>query len=505
MFNKLKDKLGGWIKMIFNKNSNIKDILKATVNEEHYRLMDVWKEIYSGYHKPWHNITYQTVNGNKQRTMHSLRMAKASTEKLSKIIFTERVLINIDDKAFGDFIHDTLNDNRFNKVFQGKLEQMFALGGLILKAVPKQQQDGSYKLSITYITPDAFIPIRYENGEVTEAAFPHVTKKNDKTYCLYEIHEWVYETIKETGVKVKVLQVRNELYEQLNELDDKIKRIPLDFLYPDLKDVVLIRGLKDPLFVYIKPNIANNFDLQSPLGISIYANALDTLYAIDQTFDSLIREFKLGKRKIIVPYAAIKTVIDPVDGSMHRYFDADDEAYQAFNFQDPDKQKIIDNTVALRVDEHTSAISALLNIYAMQTGFSAGSFTFDGASVKTATEIVSEQSATYHTKQVNEELIEEGLKRFINVMGQLGELYDLVTMPDDYEIEMFWDDTIVKDKYTDSDFFIKLVGNGLWSKKRAIMKIMDVTEKEADDILAEIAKEQATNNPNIESILGVGE
>lgn len=66
---------------------------------------------------------------------------------------------------------------------------------------------------------------------------------------------------------------------------------------------------------------------------------------------------------------------------------------------DMDNSKIADISVEIRVEEHVSAINALLNILAMQIGFSSGAFTFDGTGVKTATEVVSEQSETFRTKK----------------------------------------------------------------------------------------------------------
>src|SRR5690606_36723469 len=114
-----------------------------------------------------------------------------------------------------------------------------------------------------------------------------------------------------------------------------------------------------PLFVYLKPNEANNYDPQSPMGISIYANALDTLEALDIVFDSFVREFRLGKKRILVPASALRTVVDPESGEMHRYFDAHDEGYQAFNFIESDAHKIQVMSFAIRVDDYIKAIQAL--------------------------------------------------------------------------------------------------------------------------------------------------
>ncbi|HSH52499.1 MAG TPA: phage portal protein, partial [Bacteroidales bacterium] len=122
-------------------------------------------------------------------------------------------------------------------------------------------------------------------------------------------------------------------------------------------------------------------------------------------------------------------------------------------------------------------------------------------SVKTATEIVSENSKTYQTKQVNEELIEEGLRRFIHTLAEVIELYDIDSVPDEYDIEFFWDDTIVKDKYTDSDFFIKLKDGDLITAKYALMKILDFTEEQAEEMMEQVAAEKRSVNPDINELL----
>ena len=112
------------------------------------------------------------------------------------------------------------------------------------------------------------------------------------------------------------------------------------------------------LFSYYRTNIANNLDDNSPLGVSIYANALSTLKALDVCFDSFVREFTLGKKRIIVPSSAIRYVNNPDTGQRCRYFDADDEVYEAMDTDDLESLQIKDNTVELRVEEHEAAINA---------------------------------------------------------------------------------------------------------------------------------------------------
>ena len=342
------------------------------------------------------------------------------------------------------------------------------------------------KVMLSFVTADCFIPISWRNDSIYEAVFPFEFQKRDKKYTHLEWHLW------EDGVYV----IRNEVYESQNGQDLGVK-VPLAEFFPELEEETRITGLKRSIFSYFKPNSANNIDTNSPLGISLYANALDTMKAIDTAFDSFHREFRLGKKRIIVPAHMVKATVDPVTGSMVRYFDATDETYEAFD-GDMDEQKMNDISVELRVDEHIAAINALLNLFAMQTGFSAGTFTFDGQSMKTATEVISEQSKTFKSKQSHEIIVEAALQELIGSIVAMGELYEMINAPEEYEVTVSFDDSIAEDKSAEIDKQVTLVLNELQSRKRAIMKIFGVTEDEALEIIAEINEETPDDESNVD-------
>src|SRR5690625_2962861 len=133
-----------------------------------------------------------------------------------------------------------------------------------------------------------------------------------------------------------------------------------------------------------------------------------------------------------------------------------------------DDNTIHDVKVELRVEEHIAAINALLNLFAMQTGFSSGTFTFDGESMKTATEDISEQSKTFKSKQSHETIIEAGLIELVDLILIIADLYDIYKSSGDVEVSVAFDDSIAEDKAAEIDKQIKLVLNDLQSKRRAI-------------------------------------
>ncbi|RXZ03020.1 portal protein, partial [Klebsiella pneumoniae] len=111
----------------------VTDNRKITIDEESYKQIDIWKAIYSGHFSEWHDLKYQTVEGQKQRRMASLNMAKVVTQEMSSLIFNEKCSINISDKTLFDNIKKVLDDNNFYREFQRYLEYMLSLGGMVIK------------------------------------------------------------------------------------------------------------------------------------------------------------------------------------------------------------------------------------------------------------------------------------------------------------------------------------------------------------------------------------
>ena len=277
-------------------------------------------------------------------------------------------------------------------------------------------------------------------------------------------------------------------------------RYPLNEIYPFLNENTSMQGLTTSLFAYYRTAVANNIDDNSPLGVSIYANALSTLKALDICYDSFIREFRLGKKRIIVPAQCIRTVIDPQTGEMRRYCDASDEAYEALSTDSPDSLKIQDNSIELRVDEHERAINAFLSILCLQVGFSAGTFTFDRATgLKTATEVISENSKTYKTIKGHQLQVKTAIAKIIDAIVQIASLYDMkwngysikALASQGWETKVVFDDSILQDRQTNINEGILLIGNGLMSKKRFMVEKLGYTEEEAVQELMEIEKESS--------------
>lgn len=334
------------------------------------------------------------------------------------------------------------------------------------------------KPRIDYITADRFVPVSWDGSGVQSGILSGTYTKGRDYFHLLEY-------MQPGKSEFKLFKAASD-----SELGQEC---PLAEMFPDLQNPVVYEGGK-PVFAYFRPFVSNNSDYDTPLGMSVYANCIDTLRALDTVFDSFQREFVLGKKRIIVPSNCIQTMVDPDSGEIVRYFDADDEAFIALRHEDGENLKITDNTTELRIEQHVSAINAYLNILCMQTGLSAGTFSFDvQQGMKTATEIISQESKTARTVKNNKNLLTETIETVVHALIQLGVMSGELSARE-YSVTVGWNDNIIIDDNTLIDNNIKLVSAGLKSKIKAIMEVQKCDEATAREELERMSQESGGGN-----------
>lgn len=517
MFQEIKERVKSWVQKTGAEtglSKEFKDIFEVggvpAFNQFYYFGVFIWKYLYKGFYGPWHRILAPTIaNSKNQRDLERMDTPKAICSELAGLIWSEQCDVHVSQGESGEqlleeFVHDVLTKNGFWTKMQEHIEQSLALGGGAIKAWYEVKRDGKGNeipgtgmVRLGFCTADQFVPTAWDNSQVTDGVFISREAKDGYYYTRLEWHKWDGPTYYISN------EVFRSEYKKTNpgmaESQDILGfRYPLDEVYPFLNANTPMQGLTTSLFAYYRTAVANNIDDNSPLGVSIYANALSTLKALDICYDSFIREFRLGKKRIIVPSQCIRTVLDPVTGEARRFFDANDEAYEALFTDGPDVLKVQDNSVELRIDEHERAINAFLSILCLQVGFSAGTFTFDRATgLKTATEVISENSKTYKTIKSHQLQIKMAIAKIIDAIIQIASLYGLkwkgynigALAQQGWETKVVFDDSILQDRQTNINEGILLTTNGLMSKKRFLVEKLGYTEAEALQELQEIKNE----------------
>lgn len=446
-----------------------------------YDLMAIWKQWYRGSVNNFHYYT-ERINGKDVKCERlTMNMPKKICEDITKLLWTEKTKIELSSQNATKRLWEVLDskENSFTKNFPVFLEKaMLALGNGALV----EYKDENNETIIDYIDGDVVLPYKYTNsyinGMIAVSRFVEEVGKKKIYYTHLTYHEFLGD------VYIKY----NELY--ISKTEGELgKETKFSSKFPNVKEEEIIRT-RNPYFQIVKPNLANNFDTNSPMGISILANSIDRFKAIDIKYDSFNNEFILGKKRIVVSQNALKGKMETdMEGNTRfiQYFDENDKAYQALNVDgDQMKEPVKEIDMSLRYQEHIDSINAELNWLADNIGLGSNYYEFDGQSVKTATEVISENSKAFRTRE-----------HYLSIVNDA--VYDLVKAICEIEgikttkITIIPDDSIIEDKNAEQLRAQQEVNAGLRSKKSYLIDVKGMSEKEAEEELQRIQEEKIGN------------
>lgn len=468
----------------------LKELGYTTVPAEFYGKVSEWKSWYQGDVKGFHRYKVRNGDGVVRCRRYSLGMGKKIPEDWANLLMNEKVAITLEGKREQAFVDRVLNDNNFLVKSSELQELAFALGTTAI--VPRvvgmeitgnRVNPGSAKgIDLDYVTVENIWPISWKNGIINECAFSSIINANGKKYCYLQIH------YKENGL----YSIANRIYEYVNddigtEVDFSavpgFERIPSD-----------VKTNSDKRqFVINRPNIANNYDYSLPLGISVFANAIDAMKGVDVAYDSYINEFVLGKKRIMVkPTAAEYLDGEPV-------FDTDDVVFYVLpeDFNAQNGQLITPIDMTLRTAEHSTGIQDQLNMLSSKCGFGEVHYRFDGGSVATATQVISENSTMFRTIKKHEIILESVLVELCRIILRLGNTAMNAGLNEGVEISIDFDDSIIEDKAAERandrqdlaagilnpwEYRAKWYNEDEATAKAALPKAQDLTTEEQDDV-----------------------
>lgn len=383
------------------------DILKelgydlGTTLQNYYQYINTWNLWWGGYVPNFHK--YQVTDINKelmQVERHKMKMAKKVSEDWANLLLNDKTLINIEDEQSQVFLSGDKNEqnggvlglSKFWKNGNKTVEKEYALGTAAFYLKLQNPKYGNGKLiadgvKICYIKDASqIIPLSWEDGEISECAvYSKITRKGKK-YIYLQIFSVV-----DNGYKVENLYYINtdgESYKKTENLDG----VAQWYILP-----------AKPFFV-LTPNIENNL-CDVPLGLSIYANAIDQLEGCDAAYDNLYNDIILGRKKVFLSQDIIATSKTPVLDSegkpkldnngmplMEQRPLAGETIEQSMFVSIGTKQAgeaplYEEYNPSLRVVENKENIQLNLNLLSSKVGFGQNKYRFDVQTMNTATEV----------------------------------------------------------------------------------------------------------------------
>lgn len=460
----------------------LEDLGHKTISANYYNSIAAWRSWYAGDVKSFHHYSIKTGEKSIKAKRFSLGMAKKIAEDWANLLMNERVKITLEGEKEQAFVDNVFTENNFTVKINEMQELKSALGtAAYIPRVTGQEMgaDGAIAgtaegIAIDYVTAEHIYPLAWANGEIYEAAFDSTVTVNGDEYIYLQIH-----TRGDTGYDIE-----NRIYKVYN---DQMTPVPLTEVrgYERIPAVVHTHSDKRQ-FVVDRPNIANNIDYSVPLGLSVYANAIDILKGVDIAYDSYVNEFILGKKRIMVkPSAATFLDGEPV-------FDPSDTAFYVLPEDIVDGAVITPLDFALRTTEHNLGVQDQLNLLSAKCGMGEQHYKFDRGAIATATQIISENSELFRTVKKHEIILESALIELCRIILRLGNEAMNAGLDENVEISIDFDDSIIEDKATEYARDLQMLSAGIlnaWEFRSKWMNEDEATAKAALPKIEELVTE----------------
>lgn len=446
-------------KMLGYKESS--DITECAISDEMSDAMDLWKKVYKD-ESPW----LDEVDG-----IYSLGLGKMICQSVQQQVLSEMETSitepGKEDEVDNDKIEeaDTTRATYLNNIYKKRLikklpqalEKALAMGGMLIK--PYVNNDSVY-LDFNY--QGDFYPITFDDdGNITDIAFYDSFVSGDFIYTKIE-RQTFNQLKKEITVQNKAFKARyiNSNDDTEQELGTEVPLSSVEKWANISQEPVVLKNMEKPLFGCFKVPLANNVDMSSPLGISIFSPAIKMIELADKQFSRLDWEYNGGQLAIDVDPTAVTysdgyfgkvTNLDACQNRLYRNIDlGTDETYKEW-------------APSLRDANYMNGLNVYLNKIEDLIGLARGTLSQVESEARTATEIKLLKQRTYITISAIQDELEKCLMDTVYAISVYCDLYNLIPSGD-YDTNIEWKDSILTDTDTELEQKLNLQNAGILSK-----------------------------------------
>lgn len=463
MFERIVNFIKGAINKMFNTTDIAKDFnIDISTSDEVLSAIERWSNIYNG-RAPWLN-----------EEVKSLHVAKTICEKVAKAVTIE-LKTKVDDKEI-DKIYQ-----RFIKNIRTNTEYALGKGGMFFKPF---YSNG--KIKVSCIQADKFIPTKFDStGELLGAIFIDQITRGKDVYTRLE-----YQELEDTTLKIKNKAYKTTVHNS-NILGTQImlSQVPE---WANIQEEIQINDVNRLLGGCFKIPIANPVDNTSPVGVAIFANAIDTLAEIDRQFSRTLWEYEGSELAIDVDELMFKKdkagnpILPKGKERLYRTIDIDGDKTSKWNVFSP---KIRDTSLF-------NGLNELLRQCESQCGLAFGTISKIENVEKTATEIKSSKQDYYVTVSDVQGALQTALEDLVYSVDVLMSLYGIKHKVG-ADVSFDWDDSILVDSEKKQAQALVEKNAGLIDDIEYFVQTRDYSEEEATEYvnkMRERSKEQIPND-----------
>ncbi len=442
------------------KQFNVEGIESKTMRE----AIAQWMNIYQGA-APW----IRPDDGIK-----TIKFAKTLSEEIARLVCLD-IDVNFDGPR-KDAMKEFWDKSVYPRL-RTWVEYAVAGGSLILK--PNGE-------GVDFITPDRFQITKTDgNGNITGCVFQDTYQEEKKFYTKLEYHSFFTAQVKmpdsEEYVTRTYYKIVNKAFVSRDEGSIGTPIALTDTKWSSLQPESYINSadgtpIKGMLFGFFKMPIANDIDINSPLGMSLFANAVEELKDLDIAYSRNAEEVLHSSRMVLADDRLFDKGISS-DGSRRRIHipmprwiknitsDSDKEFYQEIN-------------PTLNTSTRKEGIDFQLSLIGRKCGFSNGYFVLDQKTgMVTATQVEADDRETIQTVKDIRDALQTCMNELFYAQSVFMDLYNTAPVGE-YEATYAWGD-ITYNYEEDRQNWWKYVTAGKVPAWKYFVKFEGMSEEEA--------------------------
>ena len=331
------------------------------------------------------------------------------------------------------------------------------------------------RIKVSCIHADKFIPAKFDStGELLGGIFIDQITRGDDIYTRLE-----YNDLNNTTITIK-----NIAYKTNKSNSNKLGSKTSLALIPEWKDIqeeTQIENVNRLIGGYFKIPIANSIDNTSPIGVPIFANAIEILKQIDEQFSRTLWEYEGSELAIDVDETVFKR-------NSNGTFKLPKGKKRLFRMVDLGKEKMWNVfSPAIRDTALFNGLNEWLRQCESQCGLSFGVLSKETSIAKTATEINSSKQDYYITVSDIQGALQTALEDLVYGIDVLMTLYEIPhkTNPN---VSFDWDDSIIVDSEKKQSQSLIERNAGLIDDVEYFIQTRDYSEEEAIEYVEKMKK-----------------
>lgn len=412
--------------------------------------MENWYQIFLG-------------EGKKEQKI-GLHLANSICTEFCRLLFAESEIKIEGENLRAQFLQEQLSN--LLPLLQTKIGVGLALGGMVLK--PYVIHD---EIAVDTVRGDCLFPISFSaNGAIHAAVFSEQYSEHDRVYTRLEHHR--FDQKRQQHI-VSNYTFRSDQPGSLG-VPCELSGTPWAGMQP-----TTVVATSQPLFGYFKVPKENYIDPSSPLGISVYANAIPQILQADDMWSAILWEYESKETAVFAT--------SDLFNRFHKLSEHDKRLYKVLNRSD--NEKLLPYSPEIRDSSMFTGLNKILQRIEFACHFAYGTLSEPTETEKTATEIKMSKQRSYVFVSALQQQLEAALQQLLLAMDKLTSYHQLAP-EGEYTLSCNWGDSVLEDAEASFQREVLLTQNG-WLKPEILLShLYQCSEEEALNMMPAQASNQ---------------